>query len=112
MSASATERQQVVRQAKEHLRELLGERCAQCGEDCQLEVNHIYGRQWTPRKVASHTRWRRYAREAREGLINWLCRACNNKYQAVRLPEELREAATRAARGKPGRPKTAKEEPF
>lgn len=64
--------------------EALGPACAECG--CSLdgipwEVNHIYRREWQPRKLSKYRRNLRYWREAQEGLVNLMCRECNLAYR-------------------------------
>lgn len=55
----------------------LGGACAYCGARSRLEIDHIYGTTW---RLAKKSRWMRviiYRREAREGLLQVLCRHCN-----------------------------------
>jgi 5-methylcytosine-specific restriction endonuclease McrA len=65
--------------------ELLGRCCAECGDTFQLEVNHIYRRDWQPRKLSKYRRNLRYLREAKEQLVNLLCRSCNASYRPLPL---------------------------
>src|SRR5690349_8209405 len=69
---------------------LLGGRCAECGSTRRLQVNHIYERDWEPRRVASYYRWLRYWREARAKppLVNLLCAGCNRRYEPLPPPTE------------------------
>lgn len=72
--------------------ELLGPECAECGCDLMgvaWEVNHIHGRDWKPREVSRYRRNLRYWREAREGLVNLLCPACNSIYKPRPKPEAV-----------------------
>lgn len=74
---------------REHLFNLLGPYCAECGCDLRSkawEVNHIYGRDWSPRRLSFYRRNLRYWREAQEGLVNLLCRPCNLAYLPKPLP--------------------------
>ena len=56
----------------------LGGKCVECGTKTRLEVDHINGRDWTPRNVSSDTRVRRYIKEADEGKLQVLCKSCNS----------------------------------
>lgn len=55
----------------------LGGRCAWCGTEEDLTIDHIYGRNWSVRMTSSDQRVRRYEREARQGKIQILCNECN-----------------------------------
>ncbi len=72
----------------------LGGACAECGSTSDLEINHIYGRSWTPRKLTHYRRVLRYVREAREGLINVLCSECNKRYRPQAEPPQARQCHT------------------
>lgn len=65
--------------------EMLGGKCAECGDTFQLEVNHIYARSWKPSKLSKYRRNLRYVREAREGLVNLLCKTHNAVYRPLPL---------------------------
>lgn len=54
-----------------------GKVCARCGADGPLEIHHIYGRSWHPRKTSSTMRLRIYLQEAERGLLSLLCPDCN-----------------------------------
>ena len=56
----------------------LGGKCVSCGTKRMLEVDHINGRNWTPRNVSSDTRVRRYLKESKEGKLQVLCKSCNS----------------------------------
>jgi 5-methylcytosine-specific restriction endonuclease McrA len=80
---------------KQQLIEFLGGQCEECGATHDLQVNHIYQRDWTPRKVTHYRRVLRYWKEALAGDVNLLCEACNAVYRP--LPREEREAGSRRA---------------
>jgi hypothetical protein len=75
-------------QLKSELLDHLGRRCAECGSITDLEINHIYGRDWKVRKVTHYRRVLRYWKEAREGLVNLLCKSCNSAYKPLRREVE------------------------
>lgn len=65
------------RRERARLIQELGGRCASCGARERLEIDHIHGTTW---RLASKSRWMRvilYRREARQGLLQVLCRHCN-----------------------------------
>ena len=67
---------------REQLFSLLGNRCASCSATeeggTQLFVDHIDGREYEVRRVASHTRMKRYLDEYRSGVrLQLLCKACD-----------------------------------
>lgn len=68
--------------------EELGNACAECGETMPLQIDHPYGRDWTPRALSSYQRWRRYEKEHEEGLIRLLCEDCNKRIRPRRRPVE------------------------
>lgn len=59
--------------------EKLGGFCVLCGEDNpdELEFDHVHGRDYEPRKLSYSARMARYRREAAQGLLRLLCKACN-----------------------------------
>lgn len=65
----------------------LGGRCELCRSTVldDLEIDHKYGRTWTPREVSSSARVSRYRREARLGLLRVLCKSCNSRDGAFRF---------------------------
>jgi 5-methylcytosine-specific restriction endonuclease McrA len=71
--------------------ELLGGCCAECGDTFQLEINHIYSRSWRPNKLSKYRRNLRYLREAREGLVNLLCKTHNASYRPLPLEAKVLE---------------------
>jgi len=75
---------QTIRHA-ELRRELLiiemGGRCQSCGAKQKLEIDHVNGRDWEPRKVNRWVRIARYWREFHEGKLQLLCRKCNARKQ-------------------------------
>ena len=64
----------------------LGGQCAACGATHDLQINHIYVRTWTPRRITHYRRTLRYWREAKAGLVNLLCSDCNSVYKPLPLP--------------------------
>jgi hypothetical protein len=54
----------------------LGGKCALCGKEDQLELDHIDGRTWSM-KLGRMQRLRRYEQEAKEGKIRVACKPCN-----------------------------------
>ena len=66
---------QWARRKLKELISLLGGKCAVEGCDStDLEINHINGRDWEPRKVGSDTRVSRYWKEYKSGVpLNVLC---------------------------------------
>jgi hypothetical protein len=66
---------------REDLIELLGGRCAMCGQDWGLEVDHEDGKDWCAREENSRTRIRRYWQEYQRGVkLRALCKGCNSGY--------------------------------
>ena len=61
----------------------LGGKCVDCGtkgtEKNKLELDHIHGRDWEPRKKSRWMRLVIYRREAKEGLLAVRCARCNKK---------------------------------
>ena len=57
----------------------LGNKCVSCGESdtAKLELDHCYGRPYTPNKLSYCQRLIRYRNEAKLGLIRLLCADCN-----------------------------------
>lgn len=72
-----------------------GPKCSLCGRKDRLEPDHIYGRTWSPRKIAAGTRWRKYLEDARAGLLRLLCRSCNAKYRPAPQDQALQEREAR-----------------
>jgi 5-methylcytosine-specific restriction endonuclease McrA len=73
----------------------MGGVCERCGSREDLEVNHIFGRDWQLRDYDPSGRVAVYRREFREGLINVLCSGCNGSDGAlVQRPRYLRTGAT------------------
>jgi hypothetical protein len=71
---------------REWLYDYLGGACDACGERCNLEIDHPWGRDWTPRKLSRYRRHLRYKREALAGRVRLLCRECNSCYRPVPEP--------------------------
>ena len=63
--------------------EKLGGKCAECGtkgsKKNKLELDHIHGRDWQPKKKSRWMRLVIYRREAAEGKLQVLCSKCNKK---------------------------------
>jgi 5-methylcytosine-specific restriction endonuclease McrA len=84
----------------QHLRHevfnLLGHACVSCGATHALEINHLFGRSYQPRRMNIYNRWLRYRREAHAGLVDLRCPECNQAYVPKPLAclQELQEAAT------------------
>lgn len=74
--------------AKARLCLALGNLCWACGSPGPLEIDHIHGRDWKPRKVEFSHRISIYRREWAEGKIRLLCSQCNctNQFLHVELP--------------------------
>ena len=84
------ERSRLADQVRTRLFELLGPTCGLCGCDLHgvaWEVNHLYRRDWVPRKRNRYDRNLRYWKEAQQGLVNVLCPDCNCIYRPVPMPE-------------------------
>lgn len=64
----------------------LGWECAECGETSCLQIDHPFGRDWTPRRTNIYNRWLRYRREHEQGLVRLLCRDCNEHIRPRPLP--------------------------
>jgi hypothetical protein len=60
-------------------------RCALCGmkpRKIALQIDHVDGRDWTPRQHNAWIRAARYWREFEAGVrLRALCRKCNGKYR-------------------------------
>lgn len=82
-NANPTKISQRANLLKAELIKRLGGKCVQCGSETMLEINHIYGRTWQPRKLTHYRRVLRYRKEAAEGLLNVLCEECNKVYRPV-----------------------------
>jgi len=55
----------------------LGGQCVNCGSVLQLELDHIFKRDYVTRKLSSDQRIAHYRREAAAGLIEVRCKSCN-----------------------------------
>lgn len=66
---------------RHELIEELGGKCALCGESKyeKLEFDHIHGKDWSARGMSTDQRMCRYQKEAKLGLIQILCKDCNDK---------------------------------
>ncbi len=71
---------------REWLFEYLGGECDICGERCNLEIDHPWGRDWQPRRYSKYRRNLRYRREALAGEVRLLCREHNAAYRPVPRP--------------------------
>lgn len=73
---------------RQRLFAMLGGCCDECGEVCGLEINHIYTpRGYVPRKLGSYQRNLRYLKDAKQGLVNLLCKECNSRYRPKPRPQ-------------------------
>jgi 5-methylcytosine-specific restriction endonuclease McrA len=89
--------------AREALIQWLGGKCVLCGSQDQLQIDHPFGRDWSPRKIESSQRISRYRQEARLGLVRVLCWTCND--DPANKPSAKRDS--------PGpRPQPAPPQPF
>lgn len=61
----------------------LGGRCALChSKRKKLEIDHVDGRDWEPRRLNRWARVNRYWREYHAGVrLRVLCRSCNGGYR-------------------------------
>jgi hypothetical protein len=83
-----------------------------CGRRCRawdgLEVDHVDGRDWSPRKLNRWSRVARYWREYEAGVrLRALCRSCNAGYNPKRRASSRRALARRLARGVDPAPREA-----
>lgn len=62
-------------------------RCVKCGATRKLQINHLYGRDWHPRRVAYYYRWLRYYHEFLLHLIDVRCPKCNRAYKPLPPPD-------------------------
>ncbi len=63
--------------AKAALIQELGGKCVMCQSVENLEIDHIYIRNWIPRQKEFSWRISIYRREAKLGLVQVLCEECN-----------------------------------
>jgi hypothetical protein len=64
----------------EIVRQALGNRCEICGSSDDLEIDHVDGRDWEPRKKSAHCRAKRYLYELMAGVhLRLLCATCNGR---------------------------------
>lgn len=63
--------------ARRRLIQDLGGRCVLCGQDWNLELDHINGTEVVLRDKESSARVCLYRREAKEGKLQVLCKPCN-----------------------------------
>ena len=80
-------RMRLADQVRDRIFAIIGQECEECGERVGLEVNHVYRRDWTPRKVNRYRRALRYWRELQAGVaLTPLCRSCNSTYRPLPHP--------------------------
>jgi hypothetical protein len=88
MPSDPKSRARLANAQKAALHERLGGRCAECGATHPLEIDHPWGREWSPRKLTHYARVRRYIKEEAMGLIRLLCADCNKQIQPQRRPRD------------------------
>lgn len=116
MPSDLKSRSRLVATIRASLFEIYGPDCAECGRtltNTAWEVNHIWQRDWTPRKLDFYRRHLRYFREAQKGWINLLCSDCNNTYRP--RPAEQRptnQTCTRFAAWLEGRSPATAQQPL
>lgn len=91
MPRSNQTRPRLISLIREQLFADLGHQCSvaeEQGHECDgpLEIDHPFGRDWTPRKVSSYGRWLRYRKEHQQGLIRLLCRYHNEVIRPRPIP--------------------------
>lgn len=67
------------RELRAWLIELLGGECVECKSAEELEFDHIEKRDWPIHGRNQYARILAYVREARQGLIQLLCKSCNSR---------------------------------
>lgn len=73
-----------VAKLEKQINAIVGDRCAECGGDVELEYDHPYGRNWIVERLSRPQRLKVYLREAVAGLLRRLCRSCNGRDGACR----------------------------
>ena len=71
------------RRMRSELIQRMGGVCANCGTTENLEFDHPFGREWSPRDISSHMRLKRYEADLAAGNLRLLCAQCNKRL----LPE-------------------------
>jgi hypothetical protein len=51
--------------------------CARCGSTVNLELDHVFGRQWSMDHMSEGTRRRLYEQDEKRNLLRVLCSSCN-----------------------------------
>lgn len=74
--------------ARLRLIQQLGGKCAQCGSVERLEINHIQGTEKDLSRMSPSARVCLYRKEAKQGKLNVLCRACNLRYRPKKTKTE------------------------
>jgi len=75
--------------------EELGGKCAKCDSKEKLEVDHINGRNYSVRRLASNSRVIRYWREYKSGVpLRVLCSDCNKKLLPIGIFSRLGSKTT------------------
>lgn len=68
---------------------LLGDKCAECGGDDRLQVDHVNGRDWDIRAISAGKRVEKYWEEFLQGVaLQALCIHCNSSERDKALEEE------------------------
>ena len=74
--------------ARQELIDDLGGRCCYCDTSLDLQINHIYGRNYSLRNLDMSARISIYKEEAKQGLINVACIKCNAVYRPIKKPKQ------------------------
>lgn len=73
---------------------LLGDKCAECGGDDRLQVDHVNGRDWDIRAISAGKRVEKYWDEFLKGVaLRALCIHCNSSERDKALDEAYPVAA-------------------
>lgn len=89
MPTDKTTRIRLTDKARLEVWAILGHECALRGVDgleCDgpMTVDHPFGRDYKSSKITAYNRWRRYLKEAKQGLIRPLCKAHNDSFRPQR----------------------------
>lgn len=87
------ERKRRSKEIRAALVEKLGGCCVECGSDRRLEFDHIYGTTVQLDRLSGYDRILLYRKEAEQGLLQLLCKKCNQKRGRPELVPEAAEPA-------------------